>query len=121
DSPGWGWWLCPQPPPTIHYLVGRPSASAQVLVEEVDRPLPRQLGRCLVVARGRVVVKAVVRAGVHELLVLLVVRLERLLEVGPARIDAIVESRVVNHQRRVDLCHVFRLRLTAVIRRGSGE
>ena len=43
--------------------------SGEVLLEEGDRALPRQLGRRLVVARRRVVVEAVLRAGIDVHLV----------------------------------------------------
>src|SRR5207245_8394788 len=56
------------------------AASAEILVEELQRALPRELGRLLVVPRRRVVVEAVLRAFVDEHLVLLVVRLQRRLE-----------------------------------------
>src|SRR5207249_10560086 len=101
-----------------HLLIRGSAAGSQVLVEEIDRALPRQLGRRLVIARRRVVVEAVVGAGVHELLVLDVVRLQRLLEVWPSGVDAVVEPAIVNEQRRLDLRHVFRLRLASVVRRG---
>ena len=39
---------------------------SEIFIEEVDRPLPRQLGRGLVVARRRVVVEPVLRARVDE-------------------------------------------------------
>ena len=42
--------------------------SAEILVEELERPLPRELGRRLVVARRRVVVEAVLGAFVLEFL-----------------------------------------------------
>ena len=60
----------------------------QVLVEERDRPRPRELGGGFVVARRRVVVEAVIRARVHVHLVLDAVRLERRLVRGPAGVDA---------------------------------
>src|SRR6266567_6798912 len=41
------------------------TSAPQVLVEELDRPLPRKLGGLLVVARRRIVVEAVIRAFVH--------------------------------------------------------
>src|SRR5437773_401405 len=57
---------------------------AQILVEEVERPLPRELGGGFVVARRRVVVEAVLRSLVHERLVLLAVRFQRRLERRPS-------------------------------------
>src|SRR5207247_5644330 len=69
----------------------------QVLVEKVERPLPRELGRLFVVARRRVVVEPVLRALVDEHLVLLVVRLQRRLEGGDSLIDAGIVARVVQH------------------------
>src|SRR5438477_11746353 len=71
-----GLWFVPKPQTTNHQPTTasvRRARSSQVLVEEIDRALPRQLGRRLVVARRGVVVEAVVRAGVDVLLVLLVV------------------------------------------------
>src|SRR3972149_8516719 len=66
-------------------------ALADVLVEERDGPLPGQFGRRLVVARCRVVVEAVLRAGVEVALVGDVRRLERRFELRPARVDARIE------------------------------
>src|SRR5262245_35134220 len=102
-------------------LIGRATVGAKVLVEEIDGSLPRQLGCRLVIAWCRVVVEAVIGAGVHELLVLLAVRLQRRLICGPSRVDAIVEAAVVNHQRSVDPRDVLGLGLAAIVRRRAGE
>ncbi len=59
-----------------------------VLLEERDRSLPRQLGRRRIVARRRVVVKSMLSARVKMALVFYRRRLERFLERRPARIDA---------------------------------
>src|SRR6185503_6298460 len=76
----------------------RPPLGAKFLLEEVDRPLPGKLRRRGVVARGRVVVEAVLRAGVEEHLVPLLVLLERRLVRGPACVDALVGLRVMDEQ-----------------------
>src|SRR5262245_21446416 len=70
------------------FLPDSPRESAQVLVEELQRPVPGELRRRLVVARRRVVVEAVLRPLVDEQLIGLVVRLERGLIGRNARADA---------------------------------
>jgi hypothetical protein len=79
------------------------SLPPDVLVEELERSLPRELRGRFVVARRRVVVEAVLRALVHEHLVLLVVRLQRRLVRRDAAFDALIVAGVVQHQRRLDL------------------
>src|SRR3982751_2308468 len=64
----------------------------QVFLEEGDRARPGELRCGLVVARGGVVVEAVVHVGIDEGLVPHIVRLQRGLVRGPARIDPLVES-----------------------------
>src|SRR5881397_4150097 len=59
--------------------------SGQMLLEEGDRPLPRQLCRRLVVARRRVVVKAVLRPRILVHLVRNAGRFQRGLEGRPHR------------------------------------
>src|SRR5256885_3988289 len=73
------------------------SPSGEVLLEEGDRPVPGQLGRRLVVTRRRVVVKAMLGAGIHVHLVFRAVRLQRRLIRGPQRVDALVALRVLDH------------------------
>src|SRR5712692_2147602 len=90
------------------------SPSGEVLLEEGDRPLPGQLGRRLVVARRRVVVKAMLGAGVHVHLVLGAARLQRRLEGRPRRVDALVALGVLDQQRRLDGRHSRRLGRYAV-------
>src|SRR5438034_5313653 len=63
--------------------------SGQILPEEGDRPLPRQLCRRLVVARRRVVVKAVLRPRVPVHLVRDAGRSQRGLEGRPHRVDSL--------------------------------
>src|SRR5262245_60112018 len=86
----------------------------EVLVEELDRPLPRHGGGGPVVARGRVVVEAVLRPGIAVHRVRHVARLERRLVGGPALVHAIVVVRVVDQERRLDLGNVRGRRLRAV-------
>src|SRR5450756_2129382 len=76
----------------------------QMFLQERDRAAPRESGRLFVVAcRVRVVVERVVRAFIHVLFVHLVVRFEGGLVVRDARIDALIERRVVEKERRRDL------------------
>ena len=76
----------------------------------------RQGRRLLVEARRRVVVEAVLRARVRELLVGDPVRLERCLVRRPTGVDPLVVRRVVDLQRGLDLRHVLGARLAAVER-----
>src|SRR3989442_13428263 len=73
----------------------RSTSSPQVFVEEIERPLPGQLGSGLVITGGRVVMESVVYALVHVGGVGLMVFLQGFLECGPARIDALIERRIV--------------------------
>ena len=75
---------------------GRISSAAQVLVEEIDRALPRELRGGFVVARRRVVVEAVLGALVGEGLVRLAVGLERRFVRRPSLIDARIVGGIVN-------------------------
>src|SRR5438046_3611411 len=75
----------------------------QVLVEELERPLPGELGGGLVISRCRVVVEAVLRTRILVHRVRDVAGLERSLVSGPAGVDALVVLRVVNEQGRLAL------------------
>src|SRR5688572_9160290 len=89
------------------FVPSRAVALSNVLLEERDRPLPRQLGRLRVVARRGVVVEAVLRPRIEVALVPDVVRLERLLERRPARVDARIRLGRLDHQRSLDLRDVL--------------
>src|SRR4051812_492780 len=77
-------------------------ALAQGLVQEGECARPRELRGGLVVARRAVVVEAMVDVRVDERLVADAVGLQRLLVRRPACVDALVEARVVQHQRCLD-------------------
>src|SRR5215208_2708188 len=98
--------------PSTHLVASRAKATwlSQVLVEERDRPFPRQLRRFRVVARRRVVVEAVLRAGILKAFVPDVGRFERLLECRPARVDAFVHLGRLDQQRSLDLRDVLHVR-----------
>src|SRR5262245_32951780 len=66
------------------------ASGTQVLVEEVDRALPGELRRRLIVAGCRVVVEAVLGLGIDVRFVLHLVRLERGFVRGPSRVDPLV-------------------------------
>src|SRR4051812_12973977 len=71
-------------------------SAAQILAEESERAAPRERRRLLVVSRlARVVVEPVVRTRIHVHLVRYVLGIERLGEVGDARVDALVVAGVV--------------------------
>src|SRR5690242_17220221 len=76
----------------------RGAGSGQLLLEELDRASPGELRGLLVVTRGRVVVEPVVDVRVDVGLVLLVRRLQRLLEGGPPLVDPGVQPGVVDEQ-----------------------
>src|SRR6185437_10905470 len=97
------------------------SSVLKVLVEERERPRPRELRRLLLVPRRRVVVEAVVDVRVRVLLVADMIAVERFLPRGPAGVDALVESCVVDQQRRLDLRRVGGTRLRAVEGNGSAQ
>src|SRR5262244_4378546 len=97
------------------------SGSDEVLLQEVDRPLPSQLGRGLVVARSGVVVEAVLRPRIGEHLVPDVVGLERGLVRCDASVDPLVVLGVVNEQRRLDVSDVLSLGLGAIERYGRRQ
>src|SRR5262249_37909072 len=94
-----------------------------MLVEEVERPLPGELCRLLVVARRRVVVEAVLRAVVDEQLIVLLVFLERRLVGRDPLADAGVLGwiGIVQHHRRLDLRGVLRAERRTVERRAGAE
>src|SRR5439155_7546354 len=96
----------------------RASPSGEVLLEERDRPLPGQLGRRLVVTRRRVVVKAVLGAGIYVRLVLYAACLQGRLVGRPQRVHALVALGVLDQQRRLDVRHSRRLGRRAVERDG---
>src|SRR3954463_9766108 len=76
---------------------------AKVLREKCERTAPGEIGRGLVVARAAgVVVEGVLRARIDVLGVLLVVRLERSLEVCDALVDVVVVLSVLQKQRSLD-------------------
>ena len=87
-----------------------------MFLEEGDGPLPGELGRRLVVTRRRVVVKAVLGAGIEMRLVAGARRLQRRLEGRPHRVDALVDLRVLDQKRRLDARHARRLGRRAVER-----
>jgi hypothetical protein len=91
----------------------------EVFLEVRHRALPRQLGRRLLEARRRVVVKAVLGAGVEVRFVRHAVLLERGLEGRPHRVDALVVLGVVDQQRRLDALDTRGLGRGAV-ERGAG-
>src|SRR5262245_41355520 len=94
---------------------GRPPLP-QLLLEELDRPPPRQIRRLLVVARvRRVVVEGVVGAFVDVDRVLLAPSVERFLEGVDSGIGAVVEPGIMQQERRLDLAGILGLRLAAVI------
>src|SRR5688572_15897411 len=62
------------------------SLRTQMFIEELDGALPGELRGLLVVARRRVVVEAVLRAGVHVHCVRHARRFERRFELRPARV-----------------------------------
>src|SRR5579862_895822 len=97
------------------------SRAAQVLIEERERARPGELRGGLVVARRRIVVESVLDAGIRVFLVANMVLVERLPPRGPAGIDALVDARVVDQKRRLDLCRIGGARLNAVERRRGGE
>jgi hypothetical protein len=70
--------------------------------EEGERPVPGERRGLGVVARRRVVVEAVVHVRVEVDAELLAVLDQRRLVGRPARVDALVEARVVDLERRLD-------------------
>src|SRR5690349_14543638 len=95
---------------------------AERALQELHRTRPSEVRRCLVVARFRsVIVEGVVRALIDEDLIVDVRGLQRILVGGDAGIDAVVEPGVVEHHLRLDLAHVVRVGLLAVISDTSRE
>src|SRR5215471_4928074 len=89
---------------------------AQILREERKCAAPGEIGRGLVVARAAgVVVEGVLRARIDVLSVLLVVGLERSLEVGDAFVDVVVVLGVLQKQRRFDRRDLVGGRLRAIV------
>src|SRR6266571_5464484 len=81
----------------------RSTSSPQVFVEKIERTLPGQLGSGLVITGCRVVMEAVVGALIHVGGVGLMVFLQGFLVRRPARIDALIERRIVQQERSLDL------------------
>src|SRR5207247_3964187 len=81
------------------------SGSAQVLPEERDGALPGELRGRLVVARGGVVVEAVLRSRIDERFVFRAIRFQRGFVTGPHGVDALVVLGVVDEEQRLDLRH----------------
>src|ERR1051326_7501371 len=94
---------------------------AQIFVEPVERALPRLFGGRFVVARGRIVVKAVIGAFVDVPLMRHVGFAERLVEGRPAARDTLVELAILRVDRRLDLGRVLGLWLRAVERHAGVE
>src|SRR5690606_9061360 len=95
--------------------------SAEMPLEEIDRPLPRERRGLLVETRRRIVVEAVVRAGIEVRLVLDPGVVQRRLISRPARVDPLVRFRVVQEQGRADRGHLLDGGLSAVERDARGE
>ena len=94
----------------------RRGGSGQLLLEEGDRPAPGQIGGLLVVARfRRIVVEGVIHALIDEEFEVRPAVLQRLPVGRNAGIDALVEARIVQHHRRLDLGDGLGRRLGAVI------
>src|ERR1700733_14820285 len=93
------------------YQAGGAGSGAQISVEPIERPLPRFFRRGLVVARRRVVVKAVVGALIDMRLVGDASPAERRVECRPAAGDARVELRILRVDRRLDFGCVSGVRL----------
>src|ERR1044072_1393587 len=87
----------------------RRTPSGEVLLEERDRPIPGEFRRRLVIARRRIVVKAMLRAGIHVHLVWHARGLQRLLVFRPHRVDALIVLGVLDQERRLDLRNARRL------------
>src|SRR5262249_14982072 len=116
-----GFWR-PFPPGVRPGSLGRNDSSAElrrraeILREERECAAPGKVRRGLVVARAAgVVVERVLRALIDMLAVLLVVGLERGLEVGDALVDVVVVLGVLQKQRRLDRRDLVGGRLRAVV------
>ncbi len=88
---------------------------AQFLLEERDGAAPGQLRRRFVVAVAGVVIEGVIDVRIHVDREALAVGLERRLVGRDAGIDALIEPRIVQEQRRLDRRHLARRRLQPVI------
>lgn len=86
----------------------------QILVESIERSLPRLFRRRVVVAGRRVIVEAVVGALVDVPLVGDASSAKRRVELRPAAGDARIELRILGIDRRLDFRRVGRARLKAV-------
>lgn len=81
----------------------------------VERALPGEFARGLVVAGGDVVVEAVVGTVVHMRFVFFAVSLQGLFIRGPAAVYAGIKSGVVEKERGLDLRHIGRWGLATVV------
>ena len=77
--------------------------SGKTILEVIQRPLPRELGGFGVVARRRVVVKAVLRAGIDIDLIWRAGCLQSVFKGGIGRIDAFVVFGQMAKQRGLDV------------------
>src|ERR1700730_15478479 len=89
-------------------------SASQIFVEKIERARPSQLGGRFVVAWRSVVMEAVIRSLVNVRRVGDVVGFQSFLIGWPAVIDALVQSPVLQQQRRFNFCDVGRHRLRAV-------
>ena len=80
---------------------------AEFLFEELDGAGPRELGGGFVEAGSRVVMEAVIRAGIDEGLVFHLGGFQRGLPCGPAGVNAGVEFAEVKQERALDFGGVF--------------
>ena len=90
-------------------------------VEPADGAIPGQIGHFLVIARGRIIVEAVIGAIIDMRFEGLAVGFQRGFVIGPARIDALVESALVKQQGGLNSCYVIRLGLASVERHRGAE
>src|ERR1035437_7651101 len=97
------------------------ASGAQFFVEEAERAWPGQFRGRGVVARGRVVVEAVLDVRIDVRLIAYAGGLEGGFVGGPARIDALVVTSIVDQQRGFDPGRLCGGRLCAVEWNGGGE
>jgi hypothetical protein len=90
-------------------------------VEPADGAIPGQIGHFLVIARGRIIVKAVIGPIIDMRSEGLAVGFQRGFVIGPARIDALVEGALVKQQGSLNSWHVIRLGLASVERHRGAE
>jgi hypothetical protein len=93
----------------------------QVLVEEGNRALPRQLRRRFVIARRGVVVETVVNVRIHVRRVGLAIGFQGRFISRPAVIGALIKTRILQQQRRLYVGNLLRFRLAPVIGYGGGQ